>query len=205
MVEISQTDEHFLSGENVKCRILDENGPGFYDCKWKAIENWLGCGLPWVTNSNSESLHIHITVFISNLAYLNFTVSIACNTKDHFGQFMDLHQNQSLLEEQLTKAKCKPLPCKESSWKFNVVFQGYNFSNPKIETFLRMLEHESKESEMILQLNMKSLWVETIKHVPMYGFNNFIADFGGYLGLLLGGSLLAIFDEIVLILNYLTK
>ena len=31
---------------------------------------------------------------------------------------------------------------------------------------------------------------------PAYGFSSFLADFGGYLGLLLGASILSIYDQV---------
>ena len=38
---------------------------------------------------------------------------------------------------------------------------------------------------------------ETIQQVRLYTMTNFIADFGGYLGLLLGASMMSLFDIIL--------
>ncbi len=43
------------------------------------------------------------------------------------------------------------------------------------------------------------------KHMLAYTFTNFVADFGGYLGLLLGASLLSIYDYITDILPPVLK
>ncbi len=37
--------------------------------------------------------------------------------------------------------------------------------------------------------------LKATKQILIYGFSNFVADFGGYLGLLLGASLLSIYDD----------
>ena len=41
-----------------------------------------------------------------------------------------------------------------------------------------------------------------LQHVKLYGFTNFVADIGGYLGLFLGASMLSICDGIT---AWLTK
>ncbi len=38
--------------------------------------------------------------------------------------------------------------------------------------------------------------LKVTRQILLYGFSNFVADFGGYLGLLLGASLLSIYDNI---------
>jgi hypothetical protein len=39
--------------------------------------------------------------------------------------------------------------------------------------------------------------VPVIEEKLLYGFENFFADVGGYLGLLLGGSILSVYDGFV--------
>ncbi len=46
-------------------------------------------------------------------------------------------------------------------------------------------------------LSETSIQVKVNKDIPLYTFTSFVADFGGYLGLLLGASLLSIFDDVV--------
>ncbi len=43
----------------------------------------------------------------------------------------------------------------------------------------------------------QSVPVEIREYSISYGFSNFVADFGGYLGLLLGASLLSIYDDLI--------
>ncbi len=43
----------------------------------------------------------------------------------------------------------------------------------------------------------KSMRARVYKHFLNYQFSNFVADFGGYLGLMLGASLITIYDSAV--------
>jgi hypothetical protein len=45
------------------------------------------------------------------------------------------------------------------------------------------------------------LQVNVMQEISLYGLSNFIADFGGYLGLLLGASLITIYEEIVSVIK----
>ncbi len=57
-----------------------------------------------------------------------------------------------------------------------------------------------KESIMSMAIQ-KSVPTTVMKHSLAYGFSNLVADFGGYLGLLLGASLLSIYDSGIEICN----
>ncbi len=52
----------------------------------------------------------------------------------------------------------------------------------------------TSDIEMVVPRGIEVL---EFREVPAYGFGSFVADFGGYLGLLLGGSILSIFDDIM--------
>ena len=49
---------------------------------------------------------------------------------------------------------------------------------------------------MDLHFAVKDPFMTVMEETPIYDINNFIADVGGYLGLLLGASILAIFDVV---------
>ena len=51
--------------------------------------------------------------------------------------------------------------------------------------------------QSIFQDNFQGSNVEVTKEVFAYQFANFVADFGGYLGLCLGASLLSIYDYVL--------
>ena len=48
---------------------------------------------------------------------------------------------------------------------------------------------------------MKDNKLRITEHVALYEFTNFVADFGGYLGLFLGASLFSMFDGFVKIVH----
>jgi hypothetical protein len=47
--------------------------------------------------------------------------------------------------------------------------------------------------------------VKVTRDIALYGLTNFIADVGGYLGLLLGASILSIFDYCIGCFDHLGK
>ena len=55
-----------------------------------------------------------------------------------------------------------------------------------------------KENSTVYILHMqRNISQKSIRQTVIYGISQFIADFGGYLGLLLGASILSIYDNIV--------
>ena len=56
---------------------------------------------------------------------------------------------------------------------------------------------EDKINGTMITILMPSDEMEIIQQVRLYSLTNFIADFGGYLGLLLGASVLSMFDVIL--------
>ncbi len=132
-----------------------------------------------------------------------FSAVNACTTTEQMSNYALLLRNETLLNEELTKAKCIPLSCKQSSWQYKVIFQALDSLQYPANAILQQLPTDLLESHMVLHIFMNSEWVEEIRHYGTYNFFHFIADFGGYLGLLLGGSLLTIFDEIINIIRHL--
>ncbi len=92
---------------------------------------------------------------------------------------------KNLDTEALTDLGCFRLSCKWVSWQ-NV--QSNFFTSP----------NAAPTNTTVVQLRLqKSLLTTVYKHTLTYQVSNFIADFGGYLGLLLGASLISIYDDIV--------
>ena len=65
----------------------------------------------------------------------------------------------------------------------------------KIEEVSKLMEYNRKnqtKNELHLRLGYMNGRYEVRKQYPLYDINSFIADVGGYLGLLLGGSILGL-------------
>ncbi len=75
-----------------------------------------------------------------------------------------------------------------------------------VQTDYFTLTDLAPENMTLIQLWLqKSLQTTVYKHSLSYQFSNFIADFGGYLGLLLGASLISIYDCFVGVLEDMLK
>ncbi len=171
-----------------------------YDnCKIEVIEKWLNCSLPWgsKTSKNNEKFRIE------NYPMYFFLGLNMCTTDQQFKRYMQLTYNTTLLNEQLKKGKCEPISCKESTWKYKVMLEAHDLNLASTKKLLTSLQSYDKDTHMIVHITMNSVWVDKIVHVKIYGFPQFIADFGGYLGLLLGGSILAMYDELVTFFQYI--
>ena len=72
-----------------------------------------------------------------------------------------------------------PPECKQSSWTLTNFFEERNRDYPNTEYTWQFLGQD--------------LRVTIEEESYQYGFTNFIGDFGGYLGLFLGGSFMEIF------------
>ena len=75
----------------------------------------------------------------------------------------------------------KTKTCSRNVWKYNVMYRY----------------EENRINGTMVTIIMPTDEVEIIQQVRLYSIANFIADFGGYLGLLLGASVLSMFDVIL--------
>ncbi len=100
---------------------------------------------------------------------------------------MDLMRDME--SEDLMAKGCFKANCKSSSW--HVARSDSN-----------ILKDFSRPNFAYVQLLFqKSVPVAVQRYSIAYGFSNFVADFGGYLGLLLGASLLSLYDDAVAMLG----
>ncbi len=89
----------------------------------------------------------------------------------------------SIDTEVLYKRKCYQPNCITSAWSVE-------------STEDTLMDAFKKPGQLSVQLSLqKSVPVAVHRYSLAYGFSNFVADFGGYLGLLLGASLLSIYDD----------
>lgn len=121
------------------------------------------------------------------LPWLNQTNSTkrVCSTKEDLKSFLEMKF------ENCTQR------CRQIQWRAVTNYEARNLVNHKEAAMRRYNDTYS----VTFVINQKE--VKIIKEVYLYDFYNFIADFGGYLGLLLGGSILTVFDGITNISKYL--
>ncbi len=103
-----------------------------------------------------------------------------CDRHEDLVKFMDIMI--SIDTEVLYKRNCYKPNCITPSWSVESI------EDALLDAFKRP---DGVQVQLILQ---KSVPVPVHRYSLAYGFINFVADFGGYLGLLLGASLLSVYD-----------
>ena len=83
--------------------------------------------------------------------------------------------------EEIRKFGCLRENCEQINWER--VWVHHDKARPDLQNLTVV--------NMNIQRNIPT---KIIKHTLAYDYTNFIADFGGYLGLLLGASILSIYD-----------
>ena len=142
-----------------------------------------------------------------------------CKDNDSLQKYLALIANDSEFDSLLANSSCLPKKCQKLSWKFHEkrhiadlttsnwkkVFEGYEghtiisfrLQNRKVMLWLmKKLSHQIwpfvdiQTMFLILQLKIDEA-------VVLYDFKSLVADFGGYLGLLFGASILGIYDGFI--------
>ena len=124
-----------------------------------------------------------------------------CSTKEDyeiFSQMNEMFYNQDETEQLLKQAGCLPEKCRQHRWTVMNTFEASHLEDHPVKFFSAF----DFEKGFVVNFVMTSDKVQVSKEIQIYGFSQFIADFGGYLGLLLGSSLLTIFDEVCLFTSY---
>ena len=141
----------------------DENNTNnFMYCMEKYYSRKLGCILPWVLKKN-------INVDSMNL----------CEGKAKFKEFKNISMNILKPEEtkELINEGCFVPNCMQRSWTLKKNQRREKIVNDKVTTGFQYFAEEIK--------------VLVRKEVNLYTIINFFAEVGGYLGLLLGESLIS--------------
>ena len=102
------------------------------------------------------------------------------------------------IQEKLTEAKCLPFNCEKKFWRPVLSFEASHLSTHPVAELKR------DSTGFSIGFFLSSNDIEVTEEVELYNLGKFIADFGGYLGLLLGASLITFFDGFILFLS-LTK
>ena len=143
-----------------------ENNQAKEYCINELIMSKLKCQLPWMNQT-----------WATNKRRM-------CNmTKDldnYFDVINSIHTEE--FEKDVAKFGCLIPNCQTVTWSI--------ISRDNYVTFSK----GQNISKILIQF-LKTDCMKTTRHILMYGFSNFVADFGGYLGLLLGASLLSIYDN----------
>ena len=140
----------------------ENNSNNFMHCMEKYYSRKLGCILPWVLKKN-------INVDSMNL----------CEGKVKFKEFKNISMNILRPEEtkELINEGCFVPNCMQRSWTLMKNQRREKMINDKVTTGFQYFAEEIK--------------VLVRKEVNLYTIINFFAEVGGYLGLLLGESLIS--------------
>ncbi len=143
------------------------------------ISEKIGCHLPWSKNRQRNQIkdcHRNILRFY----FISEYFTRLCDTVMDKNNFVDTMNN--LNTSHLWDFGCFDYNCETVQW--DIAKTSLSTENEEDE------ENVSRLSFMF----QKSTPITVLKSSMAYGFSNFVADFGGYLGLLLGASLLSIYD-----------
>ncbi len=146
-----------------------KNGQVFEPCLDKFMLQKVGCRLPWLRNNVSgHEQHRE------------------CDKPEDLDRYIQVQKTLSDLD---TQKELEDFGCLMSNCIFDQWQPLYQ------ETKTNKVAPGSNQAKFLLELSKKDC-LQTTKQILIYGFGNFVADFGGYLGLLLGASLLSIYDRI---------
>ena len=153
---------------------LEDNSNKQTECINEYYASKLNCTLPWVPSNNPQNRQ-------------------QCQGKEKFTEFRNLSMsigNPEVIGELETKGCIIP-NCEERTWHIES-FQKENLTNFNI----------SEENLKLTIIFPHSSKVLVRNEINLYTVSSFFADVGGYLGLLLGESLISYF---LLIIQWLKK
>ena len=123
-----------------------------------------------------------------NFQYVNFWIKCGflpqresnvserkCESQEDFEEFKNFTGSDKLLDFKSIEK------CQRKVWKYTALYT----------------KTDDKINGTRITILMPSNELEVIEQVRLYTMTNFIADFGGYLGLLLGASFMSFFDQIL--------
>ena len=157
-----QTELQKINKNSFSC--IEDNSNRLTNCINEYYETKLGCALPWINNNN------------------NPTQMDLCKGVNKFSEFKKLSLSilQPGVKNELSQRGCFEPNCNQRSWNIRYM-ERVNRTGNEDSNFLGRLWY-------FLPHNSKVL-VRT--EVELYTFINFFAEVGGYLGLLLGESMLS--------------
>ena len=156
-----QIDTININKSNYTC--YKDNSNFFMHCMENYYSKKLGCLLPWALKNNTR----------------NETLNL-CNGKEKFKKFRIIAMNilKPETREELINKGCFIPNCKQRSWK---VENERNVEKIKNDSIIIGFQFEMPQHTNVL----------IREEVELYTLINFFAEVGGYLGLLLGESLIS--------------
>ena len=156
-----QIDTININKSNYTC--YKDNSNFFMHCMENYYSKKLGCLLPWALKNNTR----------------NETLNL-CNGKEKFKKFRIIAKNilKPETREELINKGCFIPNCKQRSWK---VENERNVEKIKNDSIIIGFQFEMPQHTNVL----------IREEVELYTLINFFAEVGGYLGLLLGESLIS--------------
>ena len=156
-----QIDTTNINKLNYTC--YEDNSNSFMNCMESYYSKKLGCVLPWVSKDimSNDSLNV-------------------CMGKETFKEFRNISMNilKSEANRELMNEGCFMPNCKQKSWEIKNSKNMERRKNNKLLTGFQY--HLPRHTKVLVR-----------KEVKLYTLINFFAEVGGYLGLLLGESLLS--------------
>ena len=156
-----QIDIININKSNYSCD--EENSKRLMDCMENYYSQKLGCKLPWALNNNIKNYSINL-----------------CKGKEKFKEFKNLAMNILKSEERkkLNNKGCFMPNCLQRSWEV------------KRDNYKKLIRNGISVTGFKYEISQPAK-VLVRKEVKLYTLINFFAEVGGYLGLLLGESLLS--------------
>ena len=164
-----------LSLKKKRYDCFEDNSMNFKDCMDDFIGEQLNCSLPWAINTK--------------VAYA------VCKSKDDLDAFRNLSLNMDTeeIKAKIEMKGCFKPNCKKTTWVKNQYSAKTGIEGSNSE-YLRYYIN--------IPSTMKILQKREVK---IADFGTFVADFGGYLGLFLGASVLSLTDTIIANLYKVSK
>ena len=156
-----QIDTTNINKPNYTCN--EEKSNSFMHCMENYYCRKLGCILPWVLRNNIKNTSMNL-----------------CKGKEKFREFKNIAMNILKPEEskELINEGCFIPDCMQRSWK---VRNQRNIEERKNDKLITGFQFEMPPNTKVL----------VREEVELYTLTNFFAEIGGYLGLLLGESLIS--------------
>ena len=179
--ELEPTEVVYLNQERDPCSEQENVKKDIWSCLESHFASKMNCSLPWQSDKNDRKLPV-------------------CSSPHEFMQYMETHEGILDFEtDDITQtAKCIP-SCKRVEYSVKL-FNDIPGLDQEVYKYLGV-DNQFKNA---LQLDFFFGKDRFNKREQYYAYDkqNLVADFGGYLGLLLGYSLLTLYDSMV---DLLTK
>ena len=159
-----QTDNLNINKSNYTCNGVTSKG--FMHCMENYYSKKLGCVLPWALfhGLNNQSMNV-------------------CKGKEKYWEFRNISMNILKVEEnkELNDVVCFIPDCQQRSWSIRF----------KDTAETKVVTHEKESTSGFIYDMPQNTKTLVRKEVRLYTAINFFAEVGGYLGLLLGESLIS--------------